>query len=192
MALDAHKATDDAKECRQKFVILITDGSDTYGCSGDGSECDGGRYKNRREAVAKAKALGDAGYRVFVIGFGTAMPPYLRNTLNWMAFYGKTDNPNSANTGNPAAYSIVTGCHATDNPSACCNLNASACYPAGVTGCGRMVRLRPQPAMTPPSPIPAPRGIRPRIFAQAPTIPVIWIFRGTPFSPAMRINWSRP
>jgi hypothetical protein len=136
MALDAHKATDDAKECRQKFVILITDGSDTYGCSGDGSECDGGRYKNRREAVAKAKALGDAGYRVFVIGFGTAMPPYLRNTLNWMAFYGKTDNPNSANTGNPAAYSIVTGCHATDNPDACCNLNSAACYPTGVTGCG--------------------------------------------------------
>ena len=136
MALDAHKATDDAKECRQKFVILITDGSDTYGCNGDGSECDGGRYKNRREAVAKAKALGDAGYRVFVIGFGTAMPPYLRNTLNWMAFYGKTDNPNSANAGNPAAYSIATGCHATDNPDACCNLTSSACYPSGVTGCG--------------------------------------------------------
>ena len=65
------------------------------------------------------------------------MPPYLRNTLNWMAFYGKTDNPNSANTGNPAAYSIVTGCHATDNPTACCNdANPAACYPTGVTGCG--------------------------------------------------------
>ncbi len=65
------------------------------------------------------------------------MPPYLRNTLNWMAFYGETDNPNSANTGNPTAYSIVTGCHATDNPTACCNAtNPAACYPTGVTSCG--------------------------------------------------------
>ena len=61
--------------------------------------------------MAKAKALGDAGYRVFVIGFGTAMPPYLRNTLNWMAFYGGTDNPNAANSGSTTAYSIVTGCN---------------------------------------------------------------------------------
>jgi len=135
LALDAHKATDDAKDCRQKFVILITDGSDTYGCGGDGSECDNDRYKNRREAVAKAKALGDAGYKVFVIGFGTAMPPYLRNTLNWMAYYGGTDNPNSSNTGSGTAYSIVTGC-STTNTSACCNLTAAACYPTGVTGCG--------------------------------------------------------
>lgn len=133
--LDAHKAADAAKDCRQKFVILITDGSDTYGCGADGSECDPHRYKNRREAVAKAKALADAGYRVFVIGFGAAMPPYLRNTLNWMAYYGRTDNPNQANSGSPTAYSIATGCHATDNPSACCNLTSSACYPTGVTGC---------------------------------------------------------
>ena len=118
--LDDHKAADAAKDCRQKFVILITDGSDTYGCGSDGSECDNDRYKNRREAVAKAKALGDAGYKVFVIGFGTAMPPYLRNTLNWMAYYGGTDNPNSPNSGSTTAYSIVTGCNATTNPSACC------------------------------------------------------------------------
>lgn len=136
LALDDHKAADAYKDCRQKFVILITDGSDTYGCGGDGSECDNDRYKNRREAVAKAKALGDAGYKVFVIGFGTAMPPYLRNTLNWMAYYGGTDNPNSSNSGSTTAYSIVTGCNATTNPSACCNTSASACYPTGVTGCG--------------------------------------------------------
>ena len=108
--LDAHKAADNAKDCRQKFVILITDGSDTYACNGDGSECDNDRYKNRRAVVAKAKALGDAGYKVFVIGFGTAMPPYLKNTLNWMAYYGGTDNPNTANSGSPTGYSIVTGC----------------------------------------------------------------------------------
>ncbi len=134
--LDDHKSADTARDCRQKFVILITDGSDTFGCSADGAECDSDRYKNRREAVAKAKLLGDAGYKVFVIGFGTAMPPYLRNTLNWMAYYGGTDNPNSANSGSTTAYSIVTGCNAATNPSACCNLSLSACYPTGVTGCG--------------------------------------------------------
>ena len=125
--LDDHKAADAAKNCRQKFVILITDGSDTYGCGGDGSECDNDRYKNRREVVAKAKALADAGYKVFVIGFGTAMPPYLRNTLNWMAYYGGTDNPNAANSGSTTAYSIVTGCNATDNPSACCSADEPDC-----------------------------------------------------------------
>ncbi len=135
--LDDHKDADSAKDCRQKFVILITDGSDTYSCGGDGSECDSDRYKNRREVVAKAKMLNDAGYKVFVIGFGTAMPPYLRNTLNWMAYYGGTDNPNAANSGSTSAYSIATGCNATPAvPSACCHVYATACYPSGVTGCG--------------------------------------------------------
>ena len=50
------------------------------------------------EAVlARTKALADAGYRVFVIGMaglGPAnMPLYLKRTLNWMAYYGGTDNP---------------------------------------------------------------------------------------------------
>jgi hypothetical protein len=139
--LTAHKATDNAKDCRQKFVILITDGSDTFACSGDGSECDSARYKNRRAVVAKAKALGDAGYRVFVIGFGTAMPPYLKNTLNWMAYYGGTDNPSAANSGSPTGYSIATGCK-TDpdtgdkvDPAVCCDVTESACYPTDVTAC---------------------------------------------------------
>ena len=137
--LDAHKANDSAKSCRQKFVILITDGSDTYACGADGSECDPHRYKNRREFVAKAKALSDAGYKVFVIGFGTAMPPYLRNTLNWAAYYGGTDNPNEANSGSTSGYNIAlaTDCAATTpaNPAACCNLNSAGCYPSGVSGC---------------------------------------------------------
>lgn len=139
--LTYHKATDNAKDCRQKFVILITDGSDTYACNSDGSECDNDRYMNRRAVVAKAKALGDAGYKVFVIGFGTAMPPYLKNTLNWMAYYGGTDNPNLPNTGSATAYSIVTGCK-TDpatgskvDPAVCCDVTTSACYPSGVTAC---------------------------------------------------------
>ncbi|MCX5837331.1 MAG: PilC/PilY family type IV pilus protein [Deltaproteobacteria bacterium] len=139
--LTDHKAADNAKECRQKFVILITDGSDTYACDADGSECDPHRYKNRRAVVAKAKMLSDAGFKVFVIGFGTAMPPYLKNTLNWMAYYGGTNNPNTADAGDPTAYSIVTGCKivpetgAKTNPAVCCDVTASACYPSGVTAC---------------------------------------------------------
>ena len=137
--LAAHKAKDAAKSCRQKFVILITDGSDTFACSGDGSECDSHRYKNRRETVAKAKELNDVGFKVFVIGFGAAMPPYLRNTLNWMAYYGGTDNPNEANAGSTTAYSlpVAKDCTATTpaDTTKCCNLTTAACYPTGVTGC---------------------------------------------------------
>jgi len=68
----------------------------TYGCNGRRLECDGGRYKIRRERVEKAKAL-RCGLRVFVIGFGTAMPLPSEH-LNWMAFYGR-GHPNSANAG---------------------------------------------------------------------------------------------
>lgn len=106
--LDAHKAADTAADCRKKFVILITDGSDTFGCSGDGTECDGGRYKGRRDFVARAKVLADAGYKVFVVGFGSTMPDYLRNTLNWAAYYGGTDNPNEANAGSTSAFTPGT------------------------------------------------------------------------------------
>jgi Tfp pilus tip-associated adhesin PilY1 len=131
--LDAHKAADAAKACRQKFVIFLTDGSDTFSCSGSGAECDGGRYKGRREAVARAKALADAGYRVFVIGFGVAMPDYLENTLNWMAYYGGTDNPNAANTGSTSGFTPGT-------PGACTTASdavSATCYdssnPSGVS-----------------------------------------------------------
>ncbi len=162
LALDDHKAADDAKDCRQKFIILITDGSDTYGCGADGAECDSERYKNRREVVAKAKALGDAGYKVFVIGFGTAMPPYLRNTLNWMAYYGGTDNPNTANSGSTTAYSIANDCNAVvPNPSACCNAttNPGACYPSGVTSCGTASSASTEACYDATKPYPTTTGI---------------------------------
>ncbi|MGB9699337.1 MAG: pilus assembly protein [Thermodesulfobacteriota bacterium] len=113
--LDYHKSQDSARDCRQKFVILITDGADTYACSGSGSENQEDQYKRRRETVAKAKALADAGYKVFVIGFGNPMPHYLRNTLNWAAYYGGTDNPLVANSGDTSAYnpSSVTSCQSS-------------------------------------------------------------------------------
>ena len=111
--LDYHKGLDPAKACRQKFVILVTDGADTYACSGDGTETQTDQYKRRRQTVIKAKALADAGYKVFVVGFGAAMPHYLINTLNWAAYYGGTDNPLVGNSGNTSAYdpSLVTACH---------------------------------------------------------------------------------
>ena len=112
--LDYQKSKDNAKECRQKFVILITDGEDTYSCSGIGSSGQDDQYKRRREFVDKVKALADAGYRVFVIGFGADMPYALKNSLNWAAYYGNTDNPAEANSGDTStnAYdpSAITSC----------------------------------------------------------------------------------
>ena len=102
--LDTHKAADTAKDCRQKFVILLSDGSDTFSCAGDGGDTQADMYKRRRLSVARAKALADAGYRIFVIGFGASMPDYLKNQLNWMAYYGGTDNPLAPNIGDTSAY----------------------------------------------------------------------------------------
>ncbi len=126
MYYDAQKAADSAKDCRKKFVILITDGSDTYACGGDGSECAAGRYKSRREVVARVKALADAGYKVFVIGFGAAMPDYLEKTLNWMAYYGGTDNPNAANTGSVTGFTPGTAGACTQEADS--NTSTSTCY----------------------------------------------------------------
>jgi len=117
--LDYHKNNDPAKACRKKFVILITDGADTFACGGNGSEGQSTQYKRRRETVAKAKALADAGYNVFVIGFGAEMPHFLRYTLNWAAYYGRTDNPDISNSGDTGGYNIPTG----------------SLYPSGITSC---------------------------------------------------------
>jgi len=122
--LDAHKAADSAAACRKKFVILVTDGADTFACSGSGLECQEHMYKRRRDAVARAKALADAGYKVFVVGFGAAMPDYLENTLNWMAYYGGTDNPNAPNSGSTSAVTPpAAGTCATDTDVA-----SATCY----------------------------------------------------------------
>ena len=102
--LDAHKAADPAAACRSKFVLLITDGADTYTCGGDGTEDQSDQYKRRRAVVSKAKALADAGYKIYVVGFGASMPHFLRNTLNWMAYYGGTDNPLVDNSGSVTGF----------------------------------------------------------------------------------------
>ena len=101
--LDTKKAADTYRNCRQRFAILLSDGADTMYCGSAVNDTDRTQYKRRRASVARAKALGDAGYRVFVIGFGANMPAIERNTLNWMAYYGGTDNPLTPNTGDKTA-----------------------------------------------------------------------------------------
>jgi hypothetical protein len=116
--LDDHKVTDNAKECRKKFVVLITDGWDTRACNAHRESCiDYNEYKRRRKSVAMAKAVADAGYQLFVIGFGANMPHYLKNTLNWMARWGRTDNP-ADNFGDRDAYNPDgIGDNCADEPS---------------------------------------------------------------------------
>jgi type IV pilus assembly protein PilY1 len=104
--LDYHKSTDDAKACRQKFVIFITDGADTLTCNGTGSESQSDQYKRRKATVAKAKILADAGYKVFMVGFGAVMPEELRYTLEWAAYFGGTYNPSVTQTGDTSAIQV--------------------------------------------------------------------------------------
>ncbi|HET6488813.1 MAG TPA: PilC/PilY family type IV pilus protein [Syntrophales bacterium] len=127
--LDTHKAADAAKSCRQKFVILLSDGVDTYSCAGTGSEGQTDMYKRRRLSVQRAKLLGDAGYRVFVIGFGQNMPASLKNTLNWMAYYGGTDNPLELNQGDTSAYdpTLNAECEVASTTGTC-NGTSTECY----------------------------------------------------------------
>ena len=107
--LDAHKAADSAKACRQKYAILVTDGQDTFACNGNGyTSGQPDMYKRRKATVAKAKALRDAGYKVYAVGFDANMPAELKNTLNWAAYYGGTDNPSASKSGDTGAITPST------------------------------------------------------------------------------------
>jgi hypothetical protein len=112
---------DPAVECRGKYIILVTDGSDTLACSGNGVDDEignPGMHRRRMLTVLRSEELRDAGIKVFVIGFGAAMPERLKNTLNWVALQGGTDNPLEPNTGDPQAYdprNYGTSCSAGAN-----------------------------------------------------------------------------
>jgi Tfp pilus tip-associated adhesin PilY1 len=129
--LDTNKAADTYKSCRQKFVILISDGADTMSCSGEGNDTQSDQYKRRRASVLAAKALADAGYKVFVIGMGSNMPDHLQNTLNWMAYYGGTDNPLVSNSGSTSGFdfSTVTSC-GSSSTTGTCNGTSDQCFAA--------------------------------------------------------------
>jgi hypothetical protein len=115
--LDAHKALDDSRTCRQKSVIFITDGADTVSCSSTSATP---TIKQRRAPVYQAKVLADAGYKVYVVGFGAAMDLDLKRTLNWMAYYGGTRNPSATQTTAPSftvgADPCTTGSDPKDYP----------------------------------------------------------------------------
>jgi hypothetical protein len=106
--LDAHKASDSSRTCRKKFAIIVTDGEDTISKCGASSST---TIQKRRMSVVAAKALADEKYNVFVVGFGN-METYLQNILNWMAYYGGTDNPLVANSSvpNPAFDATMDPC----------------------------------------------------------------------------------
>ncbi len=104
--MDAKKDADTYKNCRQRFVILLSDGADTMYCGDAVNDTDRTQYKRRRASVARAKALADAGYKLFVVGFGSNMPDIEKNTLNWMAYYGGTDNPLVTNSGDKTALDV--------------------------------------------------------------------------------------
>jgi len=105
--LDDHKSGDTAKACRKKFIIMVTDGWDTLACGGDRESDEyttrSFGYKRRRATLAAVKPAVDAGYRVFIVGFGADMPDTEKKTLEWSAFYGGTDNPSVANSGDTSA-----------------------------------------------------------------------------------------
>ena len=117
---------DTAIACRQKFIILVTDGSDTVGCNGDGTEGQSDMWKRRMLTVQRAKEAYEAGIQVYAVGFGGDMPDNLKRTLNWVAKYGGTNNPleddsDSGNTTTAYAYNITEylGRDAQNNDDAC-------------------------------------------------------------------------
>ncbi len=98
---------DPALACRKKFVILISDGADTFGCSGNGvdpncsaneEDSNPGMKRRRMLTVQRAKELYDAGIKLYVVGFGGGMPECLTRTLNWAAYYGGTDKYKSGDS----------------------------------------------------------------------------------------------
>ncbi len=117
--LDDHKALDDSRTCRQKSVIVITDGADTYACSGNGSSTG---LSQRRAPVKYAKDLADANYKVYVVGFGTTMAAEDIRTLNWMAYYGGTRNPSQTQSAVPSGFSVASDpCSGGSDPGTVAN-----------------------------------------------------------------------
>jgi len=114
--LDYHKSLDASATCRPKSIIVITDGADTYSCSGNGSSTNAAQ---RRSPIYYAKKAADAGYKVYVVGFGAAMSDDEKNTLNWAAYYGGTRNPNDSQSGDTTAVTVGTSdpCNNGTDPS---------------------------------------------------------------------------
>ena len=104
-------AADPKADCRKKFVVFITDGWDTLACGGDYNKDDwesgSYSYMRRRATIKAAKEVADAGYKVFVIGFGADMPQEDQYTLEWAAKFGGTNNSLVDDSGDANAISIA-------------------------------------------------------------------------------------
>jgi Tfp pilus tip-associated adhesin PilY1 len=114
--LNYHKSLDASATCRQKSIILVTDGADTIACSAGGNT----NAAQREAPIYYANAANKAGYKVYVVGFGSSMPASLQNTLNWMAYYGGTRNPTVTQSGSTTAVTVSTGtdaCSGTTDPA---------------------------------------------------------------------------
>ncbi len=121
MGPDPAISGDTGRSCRLQYAILITDGADTYACGGSGSESQSDQYRRRRASATAARDLARAGVKLFVIGFG-ALPTAAKNTLNWMAWYGGSDNPDVANSpADPSTVRIPDG-----QLNAPCNASSAA------------------------------------------------------------------
>lgn len=124
------------KECTKKFVILVTDGNDTLACPQrffwSPSETESDQYKRRRASVNAAKALKDAGIPVFVLGFAGDLVDVQKNTLNWMAYHGGTDNLGIDNTPSPliTAYEPVANPCAQSSTTGYCDGDSIQCFAA--------------------------------------------------------------
>jgi len=109
---------DPAAACRQKFVILITDGGENWACydSNPGAdETQASGYPYRKATVWAVQQLVNAGYKVITIGFGGDLLAYESNTLQWGAYFGETYNPSVRQSGNTAAITVsATPCEASN------------------------------------------------------------------------------
>ena len=94
--------TDPSKDCRQKFIVLVTAGSENKQCDPTATDfCSGTKdLQNRRQLVLMAKYLAESSastaagapkYKLIVIGM-PGMKDYAKNTLDWMAFWGDAAN----------------------------------------------------------------------------------------------------
>lgn len=88
--------------CMPKNIILITDGESNtpHHCSNNGSkDVVYYAYKARQDSI-----------NVFAVGFGTDITQGGANELNWVSYWGGTDNPFDTNSGDSSAVDPRFGC----------------------------------------------------------------------------------
>ena|GEM_PF-172693 len=146
--LTYQKLCDPSSACRQKSMILITDGADTFSCPTYGSNAEPGGNGNghcgdgattcdaqRRSPVYYAAAAKALGYQVFVVGFGSSMPVIDQYTLNWTAFFGGTRDPNATQSGSVTGFTPSTNpCANGTDPGAWTTSGSTTTYTYPLTG----------------------------------------------------------